>query len=134
MTEKLGAYLINAPTQARKTQYFFKMVNEKYKDVKNTLMIFLTQSNNLMAVDQIVNRMYENTDFTNIFNNIDISKNIMDILYNLEVYNTENYVIADFWNSRNIKNVYEFFYDCSNEFDKLIIVYSSNNLHLISHS
>ncbi len=116
--------LINAPTQAMKTQYFLNLIDDKYKTVKNTLMVFFTQSNSLVAVDQIKNRMSNHVAFSEIFTNCYPSAHFEELIgiVNDDDAENGNYAIVDFWNIRNVRNIFNLFAECPVIWDNVIIV------------
>ena len=112
--------LINAPTQARKTQYFLDLVGNKYKNAENTLVIFFTQSNSLTAVDQITNRIKNEQAVADIFGELHVSSHYEAAIANMS--DGGNLAFVDFWNIRNVRNIYEFFDNCDKFWDKICVV------------
>jgi hypothetical protein len=112
--------LINAPTQARKTQYFLDLIGKKYDNAENTLMVFFTQSNSLTAVDQVKNRMKNDLLVTDIFGELYVSSHYEAALANMQ--HNANVAFVDFWNIRNVRNIYEFLDNCDVFWDKICVV------------
>jgi metal-responsive CopG/Arc/MetJ family transcriptional regulator len=114
------AVLVDAPTQAGKTNKCFEVISEKMSGIEkcDNLIIFITQANSIASVDQILQRVPTHSKLKNIFDsdNIFRAKDIPETFYQ------GNYMIVDFWNLRNTKNILEMAKNTTNTWDNVFII------------
>lgn len=110
--------IIDGLTQSGKTWKCIDILHKKLKEKeedKNALILFVTQANSVASAEQILQRLSNNEDINiyikkkNFHRSGDAPKNATN----------DNYLIVDFWNSRNMENMLEF---CTNKFSQIIIV------------
>lgn len=113
------AVLIDAPTQSGKTRKTFEIISQKLieSDDNKNVVLFITQANSLCSANQILQRAKnqikpEIIKHENIYKSGNLPEDAM---------NDKNIMIIDFWNSRNMTNMYDFIRGC--EYKKAIIVY-----------
>jgi len=114
------AVLIDSQTQAGKTRKCFEILSQKISATPgNTLVLFITQANNTASVNQILQRAPASPDIksiipsTNIFRSSSTPENIIQ---------DGNYMVVDFWNSKNMDNMLEFVKDTSDTWQNITIV------------
>lgn len=110
------AALVDAYTQAGKTWKCFDLLTEKVTE--KTLILFVTQANSVTSASQILQR----AKVTDVFkgkitsNNIYRSSNAPDGIIE------GNYMLVDFWNSKNTTNMIDFVKSTEYIWDQIIIV------------
>ncbi len=115
------AILVSAPTQSRKTKKCFELLHQKICEIKgNVLVLFVTQANSLASAQQIIQRAITNHDILNIIPKSNIIKS-KDVLQNDHI-NSGNYMVVDFWNSRNIDNMLTFVEIYKSNWKTIVIV------------
>ncbi len=118
-TESWRAVLIDSATQAGKTRKCFEILNEKVKNnVGNTLVLFVTQANNTASVSQILQRAPASADINNIIpsDNIYRSGDAPDDVTD------GNYMLVDFWHSKNMDQMLDFVKRTTEQWDTITIV------------
>lgn len=111
------AALVDGLTQSRKTWKAFDLIVERTEPDSKTLVLFITQANSVTAANQIVSRSRQDERINKLFKTIGrISK--MDLIFT--GINNGNYMLVDFWNSRNMDLMLETVKECA--WDHIYIV------------
>lgn len=114
------AILIDSYCQAGKTKKCFEILNDKMQKIKgNQLVLFVTQANSCTSAIQTIQRAKNSSLINNIIpiNNITRSADVStDGIVN------DNYMIVDFWNSRNMNNMLDFVCETRDTFSIITIV------------
>ena len=101
---KWKAALIDAPTQAGKTKKCLEFIDEKLAEARYTfpsLTIFITQANSTYSVEQLQQRV-------SILDNVDNIYTSQNTPSSLDINRNQNYMLIDYWNSRNTKRIIKF--------------------------
>lgn len=112
------AVLIDSYTQSGKTKKCFEVLTSKMDPNENTLVLFVTQANSVASANQTLQRAKVNPDF--------ITKIPQNNIFKSSVVPEDgvpegNYMIVDFWNSKNMDNMLSFVKSVK-FFDRIIIV------------
>lgn len=113
------AILIDSQCQGGKTKKCFEILSKKIKNFDtNTLVLFVTQANSNASVNQVLQRAKNCENIQSIIpsNNIFKSNNIPDDI------SDGNYMVADFWNSRNMDNMLTFVKNTNDNWGSIVIV------------
>lgn len=101
--DKMKAALVDGLTQAQKTWKVFDLLSKRIKPASNTLVLFVTQANNISAANQVISRAKTNESVNDIF---DIICNMQDSkridLSTIGCGKSKNVMLTDYWNSRNM--------------------------------
>jgi hypothetical protein len=92
------AALVDGLTQSRKTWKAFDLIATRVRPVSNTLVLFVTQANNITSVNQIISRSKRDDGISRLFASIERVSQIDTILFD----SSSNLMLVDFWNSRNM--------------------------------
>jgi hypothetical protein len=129
-TDSWRAVLVDSFCQAGKTKKCFEILTDKIQkntNSENTLVLFITQANSTTSANQTIQRAKTSPEMNtvippaNIFRSANVpSASEPDCLNNINI--DENYMIVDFWNSRNMNNMLNFVRDNKDNFQSIIIV------------
>ena len=115
--------LVDSFTQAGKTNKCFKIINKKIieEDVA-TLVLFVTQANSTASANQVIQRAKQSVFINSVIpsNNI-VKSNKINVLHG-KVDDNINYMIVDFWNSKNMDVMLDFVHVNKKAFKSIIIV------------
>lgn len=104
-TSSWRAVLVDSFCQAGKTKKCFEILNTKMKsETGNTLVLYVTQANSKASVTQTIQRAKESTIINEVIppTNIYKSTEAPD-----DGLTPDNYMIVDFWHSKNMANMIE---------------------------
>lgn len=119
-TDAWRAILIDSFCQAGKTAKCFDILNEKIqKEIGTTLVLFITQANSTASANQTIQRAVHSEKITTCIPPANIRRSA-----NAPADGAldDNYMIVDFWNSRNMSNMLEFVRNNNGVFSTIIIV------------
>jgi len=114
------ALLIDSTTQAGKTWKCFELIaNRLITGPEKTLLLFMTQSNNTSAVNQLIKRARCDTRITTNIpaSNIVRSKEAMNVCEN------NNAMVVDFWHIVHRRKMLQFLLDTQTRWDRVCIVF-----------
>ena len=114
------AALIDAYTQSGKTWKCFEFIYEKLSlETKNNLILFVTQANNTTSASQIIQRASHDSNILKVIPapNIYRSSRVP-----LDIKQNENYMLVDFWHSRNMNNMIGFVKNYSKVWKNILII------------
>ena len=115
--------LVDSFTQAGKTNKCFEIINKKIieEDVA-TLVLFVTQANSTASANQVIQRAKQSVLINSVIpsNNI-VKSNKINVLDG-KVDDNINYMIVDFWNSKNMDVMLDFVHINKKAFKSIIIV------------
>lgn len=114
------AVLVDSFCQAGKTKKCFEILNAKIKkETGNTLVLFVTQANSLASANQTIQRATSSPLInavippTNVFRSGNVpTDGVVE----------GNYMVVDFWNSRNMAHMIDFVRENCDMFATIIIV------------
>lgn len=107
MATQYQASIVYTYTQAGKTQKSLELINQSVIPESNTLVIYITQSNNTSVVNQTLCRTKESSLVTEKI----LQNNIYRIPPSELPDDNHNYMIVNFWNKKNIDRIKEFIQD-----------------------
>lgn len=115
------ALLIDSTTQAGKTWKCFELIaNRLITGTDKTLLLFMTQSNNTSAVNQLIKRARNDPRITS-------SIPVTHIVRSKEALNvcggTKNTMIVDFWHIMHRRKMLQFLIDTRARWDRVCIVF-----------
>lgn len=115
------AVLVDSFCQAGKTKKCFEILHEKItkQNGENTLVLFVTQANSLASATQTIQRAKASSIMNTIIPSTNIYKS--NKIPSDELLDS-NYMIVDFWNSRNMGNMLDFVREHKYHFASIIIV------------
>lgn len=115
------AILIDSQCQGGKTNKCFELLNTKIqKHNGETLVLFVTQANSTVSVNQVIQRATNSAIIQKIIpsNHIMRSNEVPDI----ESLESGNYMVTDFWNSRTMSNILDFVKETKDIWRNIVIV------------
>ena len=113
------AALIYAPTQSGKTWKCFDVLVHKLQGCTgNICIIFITQANNAMSANQIKQRASNHSKINRFINPRHVLKSNEKIPEKLP----QHMFVCDYWNSRNMNNIYTFLESTHCHWNKVIVV------------
>jgi hypothetical protein len=96
--------LITGYMQSGKTKKTFKVISKKVKEASgNTLVLFVTQFNNSLVVNQTFQRSIDDSDITDAIDKEDILR--CDDTKDKKFVTGKNAMVIGFWHSRNMKTM-----------------------------
>ena len=115
------AVLVDSFCQAGKTKKCFEILDDKIqKSVGgNTLVLFITQSNSTASANQVIQRAKVSASITTHITSENILKSGA---VPTDGVCEDNYMVVDFWNSRNMDNMISFVRENNDIFNNIIIV------------